>query len=51
MGTIFIAEERVDLSKYPPACLPKHGEEFPSGTQAFVYGGQIKKYFHLLVIW
>ena len=41
MGTIFIAEERVDLSKYPPACLPKHGEEFPYGTQAFVYGGQI----------
>ena len=34
-----IAEQRVDLSKYPPACLPQKGKEFAVGTTAFVYGG------------
>ena len=34
-----IAEERLDLSKYPPACLPQKEEDFVVGTIAFVYGG------------
>ena len=34
-----IAEERVDLSKFPPVCLPQAGEVFPLNTTAFVYGG------------
>ena len=51
----FIAEERVDLSKYPPACLPKMEEEFAVGTTSFVYGGwhlsQYKwKCYHLVVL-
>ena len=32
-----ITEERVNLSKYPPACLPVDGESFLG--KAFVYGG------------
>ena len=35
----FITEERVNLTKYPPACLPEDGESFPVGSAAFVYGG------------
>ena len=35
----FITEERVNLSNYPPACLPGDGESFPVGNAAFVYGG------------
>ena len=34
-----ITEERVNLSKYPPACLPGDGESFPVGSAAIVYGG------------
>ena len=34
-----VAEERVDLSKYPPACLPQKDEDIAVGTKAFVYGG------------
>ena len=34
-----ITEERVNLSKYPPACLPEDGESFPVDKAAFVYGG------------
>ena len=30
-------EERADLAKYPPACLPENEQELPK--QAFVYGG------------
>ena len=30
-------EERVDLAKYPPVCLPDNEQELPK--QAFVYGG------------
>ena len=33
-----ITEERVNLSKYPPACLPDDGESFSVGKTAFVYG-------------
>ena len=36
---IQIAEERIDLSKYPPACLPEHGQQLKVNTSAFVYGG------------
>ena len=35
----FITEERVNLTKYPPACLPGDGESFSVGSAAFVYGG------------
>ena len=35
----FITEERVNLTKYPPACLPGDGESFPVGNPAIVYGG------------
>ena len=35
----FITEERVNLTKYPPACLPGVGESFPVDSTAFVYGG------------
>ena len=38
-STSLIAEERVDLSKYPPACLPQKDEDIAVGTKAFVYGG------------
>ena len=35
----FITEERVNLFKYPPACLPGDGKSFSVGSAAFVYGG------------
>ena len=38
-SNIQIAEERIDLSKYPPACLPEHGQQLKVNTSAFVYGG------------
>ena len=40
----FITEERVNLSKYPPACLPEDGESFSVGSAAFVYGGECARY-------
>ena len=43
-----IAEERVDLSKFPPACLPQTGEVFPLNTTAFVYGGCA---LQVMIIW
>ena len=30
-------EERADLAKYPPVCLPENEQDLPK--QAFVYGG------------
>ena len=30
-------EERADLAKYPPVCLPENEQHLPK--QAFVYGG------------
>ena len=38
-SNIQIAEERIDLSKYPPACLPEYGQQLKVNTSAFVYGG------------
>ena len=38
-SNILISEERIDLSKYPPACLPEHGQQLKVNTSAFVYGG------------
>ena len=32
-----IVEERADLAKYPPVCLPENEQDLPK--QAFVYGG------------
>ena len=43
-----IAEERVDLSKFPPVCLPQTGEVFPLNTTAFVYGGFA---LQVMIIW
>ena len=34
----WFAEERVDLSKYPPVCLPSNGDNFAVNTTAFVFG-------------
>ena len=47
-GSKSIAEERVDLSKFPPVCLPQTGEVFPLNTTAFVYGGCT---LQVMIIW
>ena len=36
-GFIQIKGERVDLTKFPPVCLPSHGQNF-DGSLGMVYG-------------